>query len=148
MEWMAIIGNSIQYIEEHITEELTADRIARNAGVSSFYFQKGFAMLCGFTVTEYIRNRRLALAGNDIIATDEKIIDIAMKYGYDSPDSFTKAFTRFHGVTPSSARRGKVLLKSFAPLKIRISLEGGYLMDYKIVKKDAFTVIANAKTLA
>lgn len=106
MEWMAIIGNSIQYIEEHITEELTADRIARNAGVSSFYFQKGFAMLCGFTVTEYIRNRRLALAGNDIIATDEKIIDIAMKYGYDSPDSFTKAFTRFHGVTPSSARRG------------------------------------------
>ena len=148
MEWMAIIGNSIQYIEEHITEELTADRIARNAGVSSFYFQKGFAMLCGFTVTEYIRNRRLALAGNDIIATDEKIIDIAMKYGYDSPDSFTKAFTRFHGVTPSSARRGEVLLKSFAPLKIRISLEGGYLMDYKIVKKDAFTVIANAKTLA
>lgn len=145
---MAIIGNSIQYIEEHITEELTADRIARNAGVSSFYFQKGFAMLCGFTVTEYIRNRRLALAGNDIIATDEKIIDIAMKYGYDSPDSFTKAFTRFHGVTPSSARRGEVLLKSFAPLKIRISLEGGYLMDYKIVKKDAFTVIANAKTLA
>ena len=148
MEWMAIIGNSIQYIEEHITEELTADRIARNAGVSSFYFQKGFAMLCGFTVTEYIRNRRLALAGNDIIATDEKIIDIAMKYGYDSPDSFTKAFTRFHGVTPSSARRDEVLLKSFAPLKIRISLEGGYLMDYKIVKKDAFTVIANAKTLA
>ena len=145
---MAIIGNSIQYIEEHITEELTADRIARNAGVSSFYFQKGFAMLCGFTVTEYIRNRRLALAGNDIIATDEKIIDIAMKYGYDSPDSFTKAFTRFHGVTPSSARRYEVLLKSFAPLKIRISLEGGYLMDYKIVKKDAFTVIANAKTLA
>ena len=146
MEWMAIIGNSIQYIEEHITEELTADRIARNAGVSSFYFQKGFAMLCGFTVTEYIRNRRLALAGNDITATDEKIIDIAMKYGYDSPDSFTKAFTRFHGVTPSSARRDEVLLKSFAPLKIRISLEGGYLMDYKIVKKDAFTVIANAKT--
>ena len=146
MEWMAIIGNSIQYMEEHITEDITVEDVAKEVGVSSFYFQKGFAMLCGYTVSEYIRNRRLALAGNDLLVTDEKIIDIAMKYGYDSPDSFTKAFTRFHGVTPTSVRRDEVLLKSFAPLKIKISLEGGYLMDYKIVKKEAFTVIANAKT--
>ena len=146
MEWMAIIGNSIQYIEDHITEDITVEDTAKSVGVSSFYFQKGFAMLCGFTVSEYIRNRRLALAGNDLLVTDEKIIDIALKYGYDSPDSFTRAFTRFHGVTPTSVRTGEVLLKSFAPLKIKISLEGGYLMDYKIVKKEAFTVIANAKT--
>ena len=143
---MAIIGNSIQYMEDHITEDITVESVAKNAGVSSFYFQKGFAMLCGFSVSEYIRNRRLALAGNDLLVTDEKIIDIAMKYGYDSPDSFTKAFTRFHGVTPTAVRKDDVLLKSFAPLKIKISLEGGYLMDYKIVKKEAFTVIANAKT--
>ena len=103
-------------------------------------------MLCGFSVAEYIRNRRLALAGNDLLITDDKVIDIAMKYGYDSPDSFTKAFTRFHGVSPSSVRKDEVLLKTFAPLKLKISLEGGYLMDYKIVKKEAFTVIANAKT--
>ena len=146
MEWRAIIGNSIQYIEDHITEDITVEDTAKSVGVSSFYFQKGFAMLCGFTVSEYIRNRRLALAGNDLLVTDEKIIDIALKYGYDSPDSFTRAFTRFHGVTPTSVRKGEVLLKSFAPLKIKISLEGGYLMDYKIVKKEAFTVIANAKT--
>ena len=146
MEWMAIIGNSIQYMEDHITEDITVESVAKSVGVSSFYFQKGFAMLCGFSVSEYIRNRRLALAGNDLLANDEKIIDIAMKYGYDSPDSFTKAFTRFHGVTPTAVRKDDVLLKSFAPLKIKISLEGGYLMDYKIVKKEAFTVIANAKT--
>lgn len=146
MEWMEIIGNSIQYMEDHITESITVEDVAKGVGVSSFYFQKGFAMLCGFSVSEYIRNRRLALAGNDLLVTDEKIIDIAMKYGYDSPDSFTKAFTRFHGVTPTSVRKDVVLLKSFAPLKIKISLEGGYLMDYKIVKKEAFTVIANAKT--
>ena len=146
MEWMAIIGNSIQYMEDHITEDITVESVANSVGVSSFYFQKGFAMLCGFTVSEYIRNRRLALAGNDLLVTDKKIIDIAMKYGYDSPDSFTRAFTRFHGVTPTSVRKEEVLLKSFAPLKIKISLEGGYLMDYKIVKKEAFTVIANAKT--
>lgn len=144
MEWMAVIGNSIQYIEAHITEPLTIETIARAVNVSPFYFQKGFALLCGFTVSEYIRNRRLALAGNDLAATDEKVIDIALKYGYDSPDSFTKAFTRFHGVTPTAVRRDGVLLKSFAPLKIRFSLEGGYLMDYKIVSKDAFTVLANA----
>ena len=146
MEWMAIIGNSIQYIEDHITEDITVEDVAKCVGVSSFYFQKGFAMLCGFSVSEYIRNRRLALAGNDLLVTEEKIIDIAMKYGYDSPDSFTKAFTRFHGVTPTSVRRDAVLLKSFAPLKLKISLEGGYLMDYKIVRKEEFTVIANAKT--
>lgn len=148
MEWMAIIGNSIQYMEDHITEDITVERVANSVGVSSFYFQKGFAMLCGFTVSEYIRNRRLALAGNDLLVTDAKIIDIAMKYGYDSPDSFTRAFTRFHGVTPTSVRKEEVLLKSFAPLKIKISLEGGYLMDYKIVKKKEFTVIANAKTFS
>lgn len=144
MEWMAVIRNSIQYIEAHITEPLTIETIARAVNVSPFYFQKGFALLCGFTVSEYIRNRRLALAGNDLAATDEKVIDIALKYGYDSPDSFTRAFTRFHGVTPTAARRDGALLKSFAPLKIRFSLEGGYLMDYKIVSKDAFTVLANA----
>ena len=146
MEWMAIIGNSIQYIEDHITEDITVEDVAKCVGVSPFYFQKGFAMLCGFSVSEYIRNRRLALAGNDLLVTEEKIIDIAMKYGCDSPDSFTKAFTRFHGVTPTSVRRDAVLLKSFAPLKLKISLEGGYLMDYKIVRKEEFTVIANAKT--
>ena len=118
MEWMAIIGSSIQYIEDHITEDITVNNIAKSVGVSSFYFQKGFAMLCGFTVSEYIRNRKLALAGNDLLVTDEKIIDIAVKYGYDSPDSFTRAFTRFHGVTPTSVRKDEVLLKSFAPLKI------------------------------
>lgn len=144
MEWMAIIGSSIQYIEAHITDSLTVEEIARAVSVSPFYFQKGFALLCGFTVSEYIRNRRLALAGNDLAATDERVIDIALRYGYDSPDSFTKAFTRFHGVTPTAVRRDGVLLKSFAPLKIRFSLEGGYLMDYKIVSKDAFTVLANA----
>ena len=146
MEWMAIIGNSIQYIEEHFTEVVTPDEVAKAVGVSSFYYQKGFAMLCGFSVAEYIRNRRLALAGNDLLTTDEKVIDIALKYGYDSPDSFTKAFTRFHGVTPLSVRKDGVVIKTFAPLKLKISLEGGYLMDYKIEKKDSFTVIANAKS--
>lgn len=145
MEWVEAISKAICYIEEHITEEMTMDMIAEQVNISPFYFQKGFAMLCGFTITEYIRNRRLALAGGDLAAGEEKIIDIALKYGYDSPDSFARAFVRFHGVTPTAARKEQVMLKTFAPLKIRLSLEGGYLMDYKIVKKEAFTVIANEK---
>lgn len=148
MGWMESIGTAIQFIEENITEDLSVDEIAEHVNLSSFYFQKGFAMLCGFTISEYIRNRRLALAGNDLATGEDRIIDIAMKYGYDSPDSFTKAFSRFHGVTPTAARKDRVMLKSFAPLKIKLSLEGGYLMDYKIEKKEAFSVIGNAKTFS
>lgn len=133
MDWVDAISKAIQYIEEHITEELTADKISEHINISSFYFQKGFAMLCGFTIVEYIRNRRLALAGNDLSTGEEKIIEIAMKYGYDSPDSFTRAFTRFHGVTPTAARKEPVMLKSFAPLKVKLSLEGGYIMDCPFV---------------
>ena len=148
MEWMKLIGDSIQYIENHLLDDISVEDIAKHIGISSFYYQKGFSMLCGFTVTEYIRNRRLALAGNEIIGTDHTIIDIALKYGYDSPDSFTKAFKRFHGSTPTAVRKDNVTLKSFAPLKIKVHLEGGYLMDYRIEKKGEFTVIANAKTFA
>ena len=124
MEWTEAISNAIRYIEDHITDEITAEGIAKNLNISSFYFQKGFSLLCGYTIMEYIRNRRLALAGNEISGGNVKVIDIALKYGYDSPDSFTKAFTRFHGVTPSMVQKNNTMLKSFAPLKIKLSLEG------------------------
>jgi len=143
MEWIESISKAIEYIETHITEDLTTSDIAKEVCISSFYFQKGFSMLCGFTVAEYIRQRRLTLAGSELVSTDNKIIDIAMKYGYDSPDSFTKAFTRFHGSTPTAVRRDGAMMKSFASLKINISLKGGYTMDYKIIEKEAFTVLVS-----
>ncbi|MCP1103528.1 AraC family transcriptional regulator [Aequitasia blattaphilus] len=146
MDWMEGIREAINYIEDNITTEITMEEIAKKACISPFYFQKGFAMLCGFTVGEYIRYRRLALAGSELVATDQKIIDIALKYGYDSPDSFTKAFTRFHGTTPTAVRKDGETIKSFVPLKIKFTLDGGYSMDYKIVNKDAFTVIGVSKT--
>ncbi len=138
---MRIIGDFVQYIEEHINEDLSAEEIAK-----PFCFQKGFAMLCGFTVSEYIRSRRLALAGKDLVSTDEKEIDIALKYGYDSPDSFTKAFTRFYGMTPARAGKDGAMLKSFAPLKIRFSLEGDDLMDYRIVSRELWMTSISAKS--
>lgn len=145
MGWIECIGEAIGYIEENINEELTIEKIAGQVCISPFYFQKGFAMLCGFTLGEYIRQRRLTLAGSELVSTTGKIIDIALKYGYDSPDSFTKAFTRFHGVTPTAVRKDGAMIKSFAPLKIKFTLEGGYVMDYRIVEKDSFTVMGASR---
>ncbi|MGN0629895.1 MAG: effector binding domain-containing protein [Ruminococcus sp.] len=148
MEWVNAVQSAIEYIEDNITENITAEDAANHVFMSSFYFQKGFSMLCGFTLSEYIRNRKLALAGGELAATDAKIIDVAMKYGYDSPDSFTKAFTRFHGISPSAVRKGDAVIKTFAPLKLEISLKGGYIMNYKIEKKDSFTVMGVSRIFA
>jgi len=142
MEWMNAIQSALEYIEEHITDDISAEDAASYVHMSPFYFQKGFSMLCGYSVAEYIRNRRLALAGGELAATEAKVIDVALKYGYDSPDSFAKAFKRFHGISPAVVQRGDVAIKTFAPLKLEISLKGGYIMDYKITEKESFTVLA------
>lgn len=124
MEWVIGIQKAIDYIEDHITEELDYEEIAK-AGLSSCYhFQRVFSILCGYTLGEYIRNRRLALAGEELAGKKVKVIDAAIKYGYDNPDSFARAFTKFHGITPSAAREPGAVLRSFAPLAIKISLEG------------------------
>jgi len=140
MNWNESISRAIEYIENNLTNGISIENIANCLYISPFYFQKGFSMLCGYEVGEYIRNRRLTLAAYELLHTDKKIIDIALKYGYDSPDSFTKAFTRFHGSTPTLVRRGGKI-KEFAPLKINIMLKGGYTMEYKIEEKEAFKVI-------
>lgn len=145
MEWMEAIGEAIDYIEAHIEEEITLNDIANQVHVSPFYFHRGFGMLCGYSLNEYIRNRRLSLAGGELISSDITVMELAIKYGYESPDSFTRAFSRFHGISPSAVRKGNAAVKSFAPLKLTISLKGGYLMEYKILKKESFTVLAAAK---
>lgn len=145
MDWVESIHQAVRYIEQHLREELTIGDIARQAALSPFYFQKGFAMLCGMTVGDYIRQRRLSAAGLEVLTTDRKIIDIALEFGYDSPDSFTKAFARFHGLTPAALRKSGGAARSFAPLRIKVTLEGGQNMDCKIMKKEAFTVLCRAK---
>lgn len=140
MNWSESISRAIEYIENNLTNDITIQDIADHLYISSFYFQKGFSILCGYGVSEYIRNRKLSLAAYELLHTNNRIIDIALKYGYDSPDSFTKAFTRFHGSTPTEVRRGGKI-KEFAPLKINLMLKGGYTMEYKIVEKEAFRVV-------
>lgn len=145
MDWVKIIKDAIDYIEGNITEDLTVGRIAGKVNTSAFYFQRGFSMLCGYTVGEYVRMRRLSIAGEELLSSDVKVVDLAIKYGYDSPDSFTKAFTRFHGSTPTDVRRGGAMLKSFAPLHIKLILDGGSTMEYKIEEKKAFKVMGISK---
>ena len=136
MDWITGIQRAIDYIEDHIKEELDFERIAQESFSSSFHFQRVFSILCGYTLGEYIRNRRLTLAGAELAAGNKKVIDVAYDYGYDSPDSFAKAFQKFHGITPSQARGSGVLLKSFSRLSIKVSLEGGSIMNYRIEQKE------------
>ena len=135
MDWITGIQNAVNYIEDHLAQELDYEQIARESFSSSHHFQRTFSILCGYTLGEYIRNRRLTLAGAELASGKEKVIDIAAKYGYDSPDSFAKAFLKFHGLTPSQARGNGAKLKSFSRLSIKVTLEGGSIMHYRIEKK-------------
>ena len=135
MDWISGIQNAINYVEEHLAEEIDYDAVARASLSSTHHFQRIFSILCGYTLGEYIRNRRLSLAGTELAEGTGKVIDIAAKYGYESPDSFCKAFQKFHGITPSQARSAGAVLKSFSRLFVKVSMEGGNVMNYSIEEK-------------
>ena len=139
--WIDGFQASIDFMEQHLTEPLDIEQIAGKALLSPFYYQRMFGALCGMTVGEYIRSRRMTLAAQELAARKIRVIDAALKYGYDSPDSFAKAFQRFHGVTPSQARESGACLRSFAPMHIKISMEGGKMLEYSIMEKAPFTVV-------
>lgn len=141
MNWISGLQSAIDYIEDHLTEELDYVEIAKRAYSSSFHFQRVFGILCGYTLGEYIRNRRLTRAAADLLLSDAKVIDVALQYGYDSPESFSRAFARFHGVTPSQAKRDRTALKSFSRLSVKLILAGGNVMDYRIEKTDAIEIV-------
>lgn len=145
MDWITGIQRAIDYIEEHITEELNYEAIARESFSSSFHFQRCFSILCGYTLGEYIRFRRLTLAGVELANTAERVIDVAYKYGYENPESFAKAFQKFHGITPTQARGGGAMLKSFSRLSIKVSLEGGSFMNYRIEEKQEFLLTGHKR---
>lgn len=125
MDWIGSIQRTINYIEDNIEAELDSDILAAKIYTSSFYFQRMFTLLCDCTVGEYIRNRRLTLAGYELLGTDSNILDIAIKYGYETNESFTRAFSRFHGVTPSIARKNRMSLNTFSRISVQSNLSGG-----------------------
>ncbi|MBR3965059.1 MAG: AraC family transcriptional regulator [Clostridia bacterium] len=141
MDWITGMQKAIDYIEAHLTEEIDYETIAAECFSSSYHFQRIFSILCGYTLGEYIRLRRLSLAGAELASGKEKVIDVALKYGYDSPDSFAKAFQKFHGITPSEARADGSKLRAFSRLSIKISLEGGTIMNYRIEKRPEIMLV-------
>lgn len=137
MDWITGIQNALDYIEAHLAEPLDMEEIAARSFSSAFHFQRVFSILCGYTLGEYIRNRRLSMAGAELASGSAKVIDVAYKYGYETPESFAKAFRKFHGISPSQARKDGAVLKSFSRLSVKISLEGGNVMNYRIEEKPA-----------
>ena len=127
---------ALDLIERELDGEISLESAACTAGMTAYHFKKMFSMLTGMTVGDYIRARRLTLAAADI-RRGMKVIDAGMKYGYDSPDSFARAFARFHGMPPSEARASDARLNFCSPLHIKISLEGGTMLDYRIVERPA-----------
>ena len=144
MEWLTSIRTAIDYMENHLEDNISAQDVADHVYLSPFFLQKGFSLMTGYGIGEYIRNRRLYLAALDLKETKDKVIDIALRYCYETPESFTKAFSRFHGVTPSQVRGG-ASITTFLPLTITLSIQGGKQMDYKITPMFPFKVIGFQK---
>lgn len=127
MDWIQCLTRAIEYIESHLTDDIDLEGLAGQAYSSSSHFQLIFHLVMGMTVGEYIRNRRLSMAARDLLAPDSRIIDVALKYRYDTQESFSKAFTRFHGLPPSRAKQGRH--KLFNPLSIEVIVKGGFEMS-------------------
>lgn len=141
METISCIQKAIDFIEDNILDEINSEIIASQAYMSAFYFQKVFSIICNMTLGDYIRNRRLTLAGIEIKASDAKIIDIAYKYGYESPESFSRAFSRFHGISPMTARSQTENIKSLAKITVQNILGGKQAMHD--LKQRGYTVKEN-----
>ncbi len=148
MEWFERMKKALDYMEENLTENIDIEQAARVAFSSLFHFQRMFHMLTGVTVAEYVRRRRLTLAAQDLAACETKVLDVALKYGYDSPEAFSKAFRKMHGISPSAAREPGTELKAYPKISFHICLKGDKDMNYKIVEKDSFKVFGKGKKVS
>lgn len=141
MDTLENMKQAIDYIESNLDHEIEYARIAQIALCSQFHFQRMFGFLIGVPLSEYIRRRRLTLAAFDLQNGNEKIIDIAMKYGYNSSDSFSRAFQAMHGITPSKAREKGITLKAYPRITFSLSLKGVVEMNYRMEQKDSFAIV-------
>lgn len=148
MNWVRALSDSINYIEEHLTEELKVSDIAKVAMASPFYYQRMFYLLTGTNVQEYIRNRRVSKAAAELIASDIKVIDLAFKYGYESSEAFSRAFKKVQGVNPTAVRKSLASIKVFPKLTIQLTVKGDVAMDYKIEKKQGFSYYGMKRTIS
>lgn len=147
MNWLEDLQQAIDYIEEHLLEPemITSQKVAKEIFASEYNFRTLFRVITGYAVGEYIRNRRLSMAGEELLEGDSTVLDIAVKYGYDTAESFTKAFTRFHGQSPSQVRKSKSGVTTFTRMVLKVQACGGSRLDYSIEELPAMCLIGYEK---
>lgn len=141
MEWLQRLNESVNYIEEHLDGTIELEQAAQIACCSTFHYQRMFSYIAGIPLSEYIRRRRMTAAAFDLINNNMRVIDAALKYGYESPTSFNRAFQSVHGVSPSFARNEGVSLRAYPRISFSITIKGDVGMNYRIEKKDAFRTV-------
>lgn len=141
MNWLDSFNRVIDYIENNLENEIDYEEIATMIGYSVYHVQRLFTMIAGVPLSEYIRNRRLSKAASELQGGEDKVIDVAFKYGYSSPNSFNRAFKAFHGVAPSNVKKDGVSIKAYPPLFFELTVKGAQAMDYRIEKKNAFRIV-------
>lgn len=147
MEWIERLNSAVNHIEENICSNINMEDVARIACCSTYHFQRMFAYMADIPLSEYIRRRRMSLAAVDLQSGESKVLDISMKYGYDSPTAFNRAFKSVHGIAPSLAKEEGILLKAFPPISFKITIKGDSELNYRIEKKEAFRIIGISEPL-
>lgn len=147
MDWLERINSATRYIEENITDDIDYDKVAEKACCSAYHFQRMFSFITDIPLSEYIRRRRLTLAAFELQNSDVRIIDLAVKYGYDSADSFSRAFQKIHGVAPSLARNRGVQLKAYPRISFHIMIKGDVEMNYRIEDVKASKIFGKSREI-
>ncbi len=147
MEWIERLNNAVNYIEENLSENISVDEAAKIACCSTYHFQRMFAYMADMPLSEYIRRRRMSIAAVDLQSGDGKVLDISLKYGYDSPTAFNRAFKSVHGISPSQAKEEGIILTSYPPISFQITIKGVNAMNYRVEKKEAFRIVGISKPL-
>ena len=141
MNWLEQLNQALQYIEDNLDGTIDLDHVAQIAHCSNFHFQRMFSYVAGVPLSEYIRRRRMSKAAFELQNTSEKIIDIALRSGYESPTAFNRAFQSIHGVAPSLARKQGTNLKAYQPISFKITIRGEAEMNYRIEQKEGFRIV-------
>lgn len=147
MEWIERLNSAVNYIEENIKETIDLEEVSKIACCSTYHFQRMFAYIADIPLSEYIRRRRMSLAAVELQSGNEKVIDISLKYGYDSPTAFNRAFKSVHGIAPSQAKEEGTILKAFLPISFKITIKGDSEMNYRIEKKESFRIVGVSEPL-
>ena len=145
MDSIRSMNKALAYIEEHLEDTIDYSEMSKIAYCSEYHFKRMFSFLAGIGLSEYIRRRRLTLAALDLKGSDLRIIDIAVKYRYESADSFSRAFHSMHGVLPSEARDEEQQVKAYPRMTFQFSIKGGCEMNYRIVEKESFKLVGFKK---